>query len=104
MEDIKAIREKLSEMHSDIKKVMEYSKRLRFETALESPRQEYSHSITNNLFEDIETGLKQNMLKKCPEKENCTSKFTAIPQHYRELIKNINVDEALIFRQQKSAG
>jgi len=96
MEDIKAIREKLSEMHSDIKKVMEYSKRLRFETALESPRQEYSHSITNNLFEDIETGLKQNMLKKCPEKENCTSKFTAIPQHNRELIKNINVDEALI--------
>ena len=96
MEDIKAIREKLSKMHSDIKKVMEYSKRLCFETALESPRQEYSHSIPNNLFEDIETGLKQNMLKKCHEKENCTSKFTAIPQHNRELVKNINVDEALI--------
>jgi hypothetical protein len=44
------------------------------------------------------------MLKKCPEKENFTSKFTAILQHNRELIKNNNVDEALIFRQQKSAG
>jgi uncharacterized FlaG/YvyC family protein len=39
--EIKAIKEKLSEMHSDIKKVMEYSNRLRFETALESSRQEY---------------------------------------------------------------
>src|ERR1035438_5391865 len=36
MEEIKAIREKLSEMHGDIKKVMEYSNMLRFETALES--------------------------------------------------------------------
>ncbi len=41
MEEIKAIRGKLSEMHSDIKKVVEYSNRLRFETALESSRQEY---------------------------------------------------------------
>ena len=41
IEEIKAIRRKLSEMHSDIKKVMEYSNRLRFETTLESSRQEY---------------------------------------------------------------
>lgn len=34
MEEIKAIRGKLSEMHSDIKKVMEYSNRLRFEPLL----------------------------------------------------------------------
>ena len=68
-------------MHSDIKKVMEYSNRLRFETALESSRQEYSHALLNHLFEDIETGLERNMVKKCPEKGNCTSKFTAILQH-----------------------
>ena len=96
MEEIKDIRGKLSEMHSDIKKVMEYSNRLRFETALESSRQEYSHALLNHLFEDIETGLEQNMVKKCPEKENCTSKFTALLQHNGGLIKNNNVDEALI--------
>ena len=96
MEEIKAIRGKLSEMHSDIKKVVEYSNRLRFETALESSRQEYSHALLIHLFEDIETGLKQNMVKKCPEKENCTSKFTAFLQHNGRLIKNNNVDEALI--------
>jgi len=61
----------LSEMHSDIKKMMEYSNRLRFETALESSRQEYSNALLNHLFEDIEAGLEQNMVKKCPEKKNC---------------------------------
>src|ERR1035437_97810 len=96
MEEIKAIREKLSEMHGDIKKVMEYSNMLRFETALESSRQEYSHALLIHLFEDIETGLKQNMVKKCPEKENCTSKFKAILQYNGGLIKKNNVDEAFI--------
>ena len=101
MEEIKAISGKLSEMHSDIKKVMEYSNRLRFETALESSRQSYSQAFINHLSEDIETGLKQNMVKKCPEKENCTSKFIALLHHNRELIKNIKVDEALISANRK---
>jgi len=96
MEEIQAIKRKLSEMHSDIKKVVEFSNRLHFETALESSRQEYSHALLIHLFEDIETGLKQNMVKKCPEKENCTSKFTAILQHNGGLLRNNNVDEALI--------
>ena len=96
MAEIKAIREKLSEMHSDIKKVMEYSNRLRFETALESSRQECSHALLNHLFEDIETGLGRNMVKKCPEKKNCTSAFTALLQHNAGLIKKNKVDEAQI--------
>ena len=50
MEEIKAIKEKLSEMHSDIKKVMEHSTRLRFGTALESLRQEDSHAPHNAPF------------------------------------------------------
>jgi hypothetical protein len=96
MEEIKALRGKLSEMHSDIKKVMEYSNRLRFETSLESSRQEYSHALLIHLFEDMEKGLEQNMVKKCPEKENCTSKFTALLQHNGGLLQNIKVDEAHI--------
>jgi len=101
MEEIKTISGKLSEMHSDIKKVMEYSNRLRFETALESSRQEYSHSLIIHLFEDIETGLEQNMVKKCPEKENCTSKFTDLLKHNGGLIRNKKVDEALISANRK---
>ena len=41
------------------------------------------------------------MVKKCPEKENCTSKFIALLHHNRELIKNIKVDEALISANRK---
>jgi epoxyqueuosine reductase QueG len=96
MDEITAIKGKLSEMHSDIKKVMEYSNRLHFETALESSRQEYSHALQNYLFEDIGTGLERNMVKKCPEKGNCTSAFTTILQHNEGLIKYNKVDEALI--------
>ncbi|HWR25095.1 MAG TPA: winged helix-turn-helix domain-containing protein [Methanosarcina sp.] len=96
MEEIKAIREKLSEMHVDIKKVIEYSIRLRLEPALESSRSEYSNALVNHLFEDIETGLERNMVKKCPEKKNCTSAFTIFLQQNAELIKNSKVDDTVI--------
>jgi len=96
MAEIKAIREKLCDMHSDIKKVMEYSNRLRFETALECSRQEYSNAILSHLYEDIETGLEKNMVKKCAEKENCRSAFSALLQRNAGLVKQGKVDEALI--------
>src|SRR5665811_65201 len=101
MAEMKAIREKLSKMHSDIKKLMEYSNRLRFETALESSRQEYSNALLNHLFEDIETGLERNMVKKCPEKKNCTSAFTALLQQNAGLIKQRKVDDTLISNNRK---
>ena len=96
IDEIKAIRSKLSEIHSDIKKVMEYSNRLRFGTGLESSIQEYAHIIQNYLYEDIEKGLKLNMVKKCPEKGNCTSMFTTVLQNNAGLINDNKVDGALI--------
>jgi predicted transcriptional regulator len=96
MDEIKDIKEKLSEIHRDIKKVMKYSNRPHFETALESSRQEYSHALLNYLFEDIGTGLERNMVKKCPEKGNCTSAFTTVLQHNAGLINYNKVDEVLI--------
>lgn len=94
--EVKAIREKLSEIHSDIKKVMEFTSRLRFEAALESSRQEYSNALLSYLFEDINTGLERNMVKKCPEKQNCTSAFTALLQQNAGLIKKNKVDDTSI--------
>lgn len=94
--EVKAIREKLSEMHDDIKKVMEFTSRLRFEAALESSRHEYSNALLSHLFEDIDTGLERNMVKKCPEKKNCTSAFTALLQQNAALIKKNKVDDELI--------
>jgi len=99
--EVKAIREKLSEMHSDIKKVMEFTSRLRLEAALESSRQEYSNALISHLFEDIDTGLEKNMVKKCPEKQKCTSAFTALLQQNAGLIKKNRVDDALILDNRK---
>jgi len=96
MVEIKAIRDKLCDMHSDIKKVMEYSNRLRFETAMECSRQEYSNAILSHLHEDIDTGLERNMVKKCPEKENCRSSFAALLQKNAGLVKQGRVDEVLL--------
>lgn len=96
MVEIKAIKDKLCDMHSDIKKVMEYSNRLRFETAMECSRQEYSNAILSHLYEDINSGLERNMVKKCPEKENCRSSFTALLQKNAGLVKQSKVDDTLL--------
>lgn len=96
-----AIKEKLSEMHNDIKKVMEYTNRLRFEAAFESLRENYSNALLNHLYEDIDTGLEWNMIKKCPQKESCTQAFTAVLRQNAELIKRSNVEDNLISNSKK---
>jgi len=101
MEEMKAVREKLSEIHNDIKKIIECSNKLCFEAALESSRREYSNTLLNHLFEDIETGLERNMVKKCPEKINCTSAFTSLLQQNAGLIKHGKVDDTLISNNRK---
>ena len=104
IEEMKAVRKKLSEIHNDIKKIIECSNKLCFEAALESSRREYSNTLLNHLFEDIETGLERNMVKKCPEKKNCTSAFTALLQQNAGLIKNSKVDDTLISDNRKKLG
>lgn len=101
MEEIKSIKEKLSEIHNDIKKIIESSNKLCFEAALETSRREYSNTLLNHLFEDIETGLGRNMVKKCPEKINCVSAFTSLLQQNAELIKHGKVDNTLISNNRK---
>lgn len=100
-EEMKAVREKLSEIHNDIKKIIDCSNKLYFEAALESSRREYSNTLLNHLFEDIDTGLERNMVKKCPEKINCTSAFTSLLQQNAELIKHGKVDSTLISNNRK---
>jgi predicted transcriptional regulator len=101
MEEMRAVREKLSEIHNDIKKIIERSNKLYFEAALESSRRQYSNTLLNHLFEDIGTGLERNMIKKCPEKINCTSAFTSLLQENAGLIKHSEVDDTLISNNRK---
>jgi DNA-binding HxlR family transcriptional regulator len=99
--EMKAIRTKLSEMHNDIKKVMEHSNRVTLESALESSRNEYSNVLLSHLFEDIDTGLDRNMAKKCPDNRNCRATFTTLLQNNAGLIKQKNVDETLVSKTRK---
>jgi len=99
--EIKAIKTKLSEMHNDIKKVMEHSNRVTLESAMESSRSEYSSLLLSHLFEDIDMGLDRGMVKKCPENGNCRSSFTALLQNNAGLIKQKSVDEALVSKTRK---
>lgn len=99
--EAKTISEKLSEIHSDIKKVMEFTSRLHLEAALEISRQENSNALLSYLFEDINSGLERNMVKKCPEKQRCTSAFTDILQQNAGLIKKKRVDNTLIAENRK---
>lgn len=101
MVEVQAIKEKLSEIHNDIKKVMEYTNRLRFEAAFESLRENYSNALLNHLYEDIDTGLERNMVKKCSQKENCTLAFTAVLKRNAELIKRSKVEDELISNNKK---
>jgi len=91
-----SIIKKLSEIHNDIKKIIECSNIIHFEAALENSRLTYSHALLKHLSGDIETGLDSNMVKKCPEKKNCTSIFTAFLQQNAELIMRNKVDDSLI--------
>jgi hypothetical protein len=100
-EEMKNVREKLSEMHNDIKKIIEFSNKFRFEAVLESSRREYSNVLLNHLFEDIEAGLERNMVKKCPEKMNCTSAFKSLLQENAGLIKYGKVDDTLVSNNRK---
>jgi hypothetical protein len=101
IEEMKVIKEKLFEIHNDIKKIIESSNKFCFESALESSRREYSNTLLNHLFEDIESGLERNMVKKCPKKINCTSVFTLLLQQNAELIKHSKVDETIISNNRK---
>jgi predicted transcriptional regulator len=96
-----SILNKLSEMHNDIKKIIECSNVIRFEAALENSRLTYSHALLKHLYDDIETGLDNKMAKKCAEKKNCTSIFSAFLQQNAELIMQNKVDDSLILNNRK---
>lgn len=99
--EVQTIKEKLSEMHSDLKKVMEHTNKLRLETAVENLRNSYSNILLNHLFEDIETGLEQNIIKKCPERENCISAFTSLLQYNATHIKKTKIEDSVILSDKK---
>ncbi|WP_319506800.1 helix-turn-helix domain-containing protein [uncultured Methanolobus sp.] len=94
--EISDIREKLEEIHRDIRTFTEDSNREHLESILTFVRDDYSNVLEKHLIDDIKIGLSKNMVKKCDRLEQCRPIFTDILQKNAALIKQASVDSEII--------
>ncbi|CAG0992596.1 MAG: winged helix-turn-helix domain-containing protein [Candidatus Methanoperedens sp.] len=98
--EILEIKEKLYEMHNDLKRFMEKSNRQHLEHVLSGSRTNFTNAIIGHVLDDIEGGLENNMVKKCEMRETCKSNFTGFLQNNASLIKQDDVHEDVILKNQ----
>jgi transcriptional regulator, ArsR family len=94
--EISDIREKLEEIHRDIRTFTEDSNREHLESILTFVRDDYSNVLEKHLIDDIKIGLSKNMVKKCDRLEQCRPIFTDMLQKNAALIKQASVDSEII--------
>jgi predicted transcriptional regulator len=94
--EIGDIREKLDEVHRDIRTFIEDFNRQHLEYILAFVRSDYSNVLEKHLIDDIKIGLSKNMVKKCDRLEQCRSIITDILQKNAALIKQPSVDSEII--------
>lgn len=98
--EILEIKEKLYEMHNDMKRFMEKSSQQHLDSVLSGSRTNFANAIIGHVIDDIECGLESNMVKKCEMRETCRSNFTGFLQKNASLIKHDNVHEDVILKNQ----
>ncbi len=98
--DILEIKEKLYEIHNDMKRFIEQSSQQHLEYILSGSRTNFTNAIIGHVIDDIEGGLEGNMVKKCEMRETCKSNFTGFLQKNASLIKHDDVNEDVILRNQ----
>ncbi|PWB54564.1 MAG: ArsR family transcriptional regulator [Candidatus Methanoperedenaceae archaeon] len=94
------IKEKLYEIHNDMKRFMERSGQQHLDSVLSGSRTNFTNAIIGHVIDDIEGGLENNMVKKCDMRDTCKSSFTGFLQKNACLIKNENVPEDVILKTQ----
>ncbi len=94
------IKEKLYEIHKDMKKFMEQSNQQHLDSVLSGSRTNFTNAIIGHIVDDIEGGLESNMVKKCQMRETCKSNFTGFLQKNASLIKQDVVNEDVILKNQ----
>lgn len=94
--EINDIREKLDEIHRDIRTFSEDSNREHLESILVFVRDDYSNALKKHLVDDIKAGLSKNMVKKCDRLEQCRLIFTDMLQKNAALIEEPSVDSEII--------
>jgi len=68
--------------------------------AARSIQRDFSNVIIGHVEEDIEDGLERNMIRNCEMRDNCISVFTGFLQKNTGLIRQSNVDEGIISKNQ----
>lgn len=94
--EIGDIKEKLDEIHRDIRTFIEDSNREHLESILAFVQSDYSNVLEKHLINDVKTGLSKNMVKKCDRLKQCRPLFTEILQKNAALIKQPSVDSKII--------
>lgn len=94
------IKEKLCEIHDDMKKFIERSGQMHLDQVLSGSRTNFTNAIIGHVIDDIEGGLENNMIKKCDMRETCKSKFVGFLQNNAGLIKQDNIHEDVILKNQ----
>lgn len=98
--EILEIKEKLYEMHNDMKRFIEKSSQQHLDSVLSGSRANFANAIIGHVIEDIDNGLENNMVKKCGMRKTCKSNFTGFLQQNASLIKNDDVNEGVILKSQ----
>src|SRR5574341_2405133 len=98
--EILEIKEKLYEIHNDMKRFIERSSQQHFDYVFSGSRANFANAIIGHVIDDIEGGLESNMVKKCEMRETCKSSFTGFLQNNASLIKHDDIHEDVILKNQ----
>ncbi|NJD51640.1 MAG: winged helix-turn-helix transcriptional regulator [Candidatus Methanoperedens sp.] len=98
--EILEIKKKLHEIHTDMKRFVEQSSQQHLEHVLSGSRANFTNAIIGHVLDDIEGGLESNMVKRCDMRETCKSNFTGFLQKNANLIKQDEVHEDVILKNQ----
>jgi DNA-binding transcriptional ArsR family regulator len=99
-DEILEIKAKLFDIHTDLKRFFEQSNMLHHESVISGIHKDFSKVIIGHVTEDIEDGLERNMIRNCEMRDNCKSIFSGFLQKNTGLIKQGNVDEDIISKNQ----
>lgn len=100
--EILAIKEKLNEIHSDMKRFIERSNHLHIETILSGSQNSLINAIIGHVYSDIEDDLENNMVRKCEMRDECKSNFTGFLHDNADLLRSSEIDEDIIKKNQSA--
>jgi predicted transcriptional regulator len=98
--EILEIKGMLQEIHKDMKRFMEKSSQQHLEHVLSGSRTNFTNAIIGHVLDDIEGGLESNMVKKCEMRGTCKSNFTGFLQKNASQIKQDEINEDVILKNQ----